>query len=95
MVPRIMIAASISGDVNFWGDSDGVHPIEIAAHAVFSDPPVSAVAVSSPGDTYSLSVDNGSYYISVYLDRDESGGPPDPYEPLVWYDADGNERPAG
>ncbi len=93
MAPRIMIAASISGDVNFWGDSDGIYPIEMAAHAVFDDPPVSAVAVSSPGGAYSLPVDNGSYYISAYLDHDESGGPPDPYEPLVWYDADGDGLP--
>ena len=92
MVPRIMIAAAISGDVSFWGDSDGIHPIEIAAHTAFDEAPVSAVEVSSPGGAYSLPIVNGSYYISAYLDRDESGAP-DPYEPFVWYDANGDGLP--
>ena len=93
MVPRTLIAAAVSGDVSFWGDSDGIHPIEIAAHTAFDEAPVSAVVVSSPGGAYNLPVNDGSYYISAYLDRDESGGPPDPYEPLVWYDANGDGLP--
>jgi len=93
MVPRIMIAAAISGEVSFWGDSDGIHPIEIAAHSALNQPPVSAVGVSSPSGPYNLPVNDGSYYISAYLDRNESGGPPDPFEPLVWYDANGDGLP--
>jgi predicted outer membrane repeat protein len=93
MVPRIMIAAAISGNINFWGDSDGIHPIEIAAHVALGQPPVSAVQVSSPGGSYNLPVDDGSYYIAAFLDRDESSGKPDLYEPLVWYDADGDGLP--
>ena len=93
IVPRLTIAGAISGDVSFWGDSDGVHPLKIAAHTVFDVPPESSTEVASPGGAYSLAVDDGNYYISIYLDRNDSGGPPDPGEPDVWYDADGDGKP--
>jgi len=93
MVPRLTIAGAISGNVDFWGDSDGVHPLKIAAHLLFDMPPESSTEVTSPGGAYSLNVDDGSYYISIYLDRNDSGGPPDPGEPDVWYDADGDGKP--
>ena len=82
-------AGSIGGTVTFLGESGGVHAIQVGAHLDMADPPVAADDPGTPGGPYSLTgLVDGDYYLSAYLDRDDSGGPADPDEPHVWYDAD-------
>ncbi len=68
--------------------------ISVSAHpAVGAEPSASADGIQS-GETYSIfDLEPGSYYISAYLDIDSSGGPPDPDEPLAWYDENGDGIP--
>lgn len=89
-----LVAQTISGTVTFWGESGGTPPIEVAAHLALDAAPQAAVTISVPGGPYTLTgLADGAYYVSALLDRDDSGGPPDPYEPLAWYDADADGRP--
>jgi hypothetical protein len=67
--------------------------IELSAHPSLNQPPVQLDHRYS-GATYQLrGLENGSYYISAYIDLNGSGGPPDPGEPSVLYDQNGDGTP--
>ncbi len=84
----------IQGTVTYTGSLGVMGPISVSVHpAVGAEPSASAEGIQS-GETYSIfDLEPGSYYISAYLDIDSSGGPPDPNEPLAWYDENGDGTP--
>ena len=86
---------SISGVTYYYGSIAGTHEILIAAHPDPDQNPVASVHISSPGGAYALTgLQDGTYYLSAFLDVDDSGGgPPGPGEPEAWYDADGDTTP--
>jgi hypothetical protein len=46
------------------------------------------------GDTYKIKgFPAVSYYLSTYLDKNNSGGEPDDGEPVAWYDENGDGEP--
>ena len=89
----------ITGEVTYVGSDPGQHEIFIAAHPDSggspSPSPVDSTHILQPGGKYGLyELANGSYYISAFLDlNDSGGGPPDPGEPETWYDANGDGTP--
>lgn len=87
-------AATISGTVTLSGDTSITGPISISAHLDPGDPPVVSIDDAEAGDSYKLKgFPAGTYYISAYLDKNSSGGPPDEGEPAAWYDANGDGVP--
>lgn len=87
---------SIAGTVYCTGPICAAGPISVAAHLVPSDVPVVSAPLMSSGESYLLEgLYAGTVYVSAFLDVDHSGGPPDPGEPLAWYDPnrDGTPNP--
>ena len=83
-------AGEITGTVTFTeGSTTPVYTLDVAAHTALDVPPVDSQTVSN-GGAYSLTVPDGTYYLSVVVDLNSSGGPPDPGEPWAWYDSDHN-----
>ncbi len=82
----------IAGTVGYYGTYPGTHPIFVSAHLSMGQPPVNACGITTPGGPYAIGgLPAGSYYVSAFLDKnDTGGGPPDPGEPVAWYDADGD-----
>lgn len=87
------LPGSIEGTVTFYGDSNGIWPIEISAHATLSGPAVASTQIFVPGGPYALGIEDGTYYLAAILDRNNSGGPPDPEDTLAWYDGNGDGLP--
>ncbi len=83
----------INGTATYTGTSYTGHDIEIGLHSAVGDPPLVSISKSS-GVPYSFEgLDDGTYYISAFIDADYSGGAPDPGEPFEWYaDGDGNPK---
>jgi hypothetical protein len=83
----------INGTATYTGTSYTGHDIEIGLHSAVNDPPLVSISKTS-GDPYSFAgVPDGTYYISAFIDADDSGGAPDPGEPFAWYaDGDGNPK---
>ena len=81
----------INGTATYTGTLHTGHEITIGLHSAVNDPPLVSLGKSS-GDPYSfVGVPDGTYYISAFIDADDSGGAPDPDEPFEWYvDGDGN-----
>jgi hypothetical protein len=87
-------AATISGTVTITGNVSITGPISVSAHLDQGDPPVVSIDCVEAGDTYKIKgFPAGSYYISAYLDKNNSGGPPDDGEPIAWYDENGDGDP--
>jgi len=87
-------AATISGTVSYTGDAGVTGPISVSAHLNPKDEPVIFAELIEDGDTYKMKgFPAGSFYISAFLDIDNSGGPPDPGEPFAWYDENGDGTP--
>jgi hypothetical protein len=87
-------AATISGTVTITGNVSITGPISVSAHLDPGDPPVVSADFIEAGDTYKIKgFPAGSYYISAYLDKNNSGGPPDDGEPFAWYDENGDGIP--
>ena len=85
---------SISGTVTYSGDQDPNHEIIVAAHLGLGDEPVTSIHIFGPGEYTLADLPDGSYYISAFLDlNDSGGGPPDDGEPEGWYDSNGDEIP--
>ena len=86
---------SINGVTYYYGSIAGTHEILIAAHPDPAQNPEASVHILSPGGAYALTgLQDGTYYLSAFLDVDDSGGgPPGPGEPEAWYDADGDGTP--
>ncbi len=98
---------NVIGGLSYSGDQPTWHEIIVSAHLSPEDPPVgySATAKISQnnltalpdGTMYGLgSLPDGDYYLSAFLDVDDSGSwPPGTTEPIGWYDAnaDGNPDP--
>jgi len=84
----------IQGMVCYRGGVTGPGSLDVGLHINPADPPVTSLQVSLPCDEYIFSGGpNGTYYISVFYDVNNSGGPPDPGEPVGWYDANGDGSP--
>ena len=85
-------AGVINGTVTYTGP--GSSPlIEIGAHLDLNGPP-ETVDKQFSGDAYSLrGLADGSYYIIATIDYDGSGGPPDPTDPIAFYDPDHDGSP--
>jgi uncharacterized protein (DUF2141 family) len=81
----------IQGTVTYTGELGITGPISVSAHpSVGAEPSASSEDIQS-GETYSiLGLQPGSYFISAFLDVNNSGGPPDPGEPLAWFDSNGD-----
>lgn len=98
---------NVIGGLSYSGDQPTWHEIIVSAHLSPEDTPVgySATAKISQnnltalpdGTMYGLgSLPDGDYYLSAFLDVDDSGSwPPASTEPIGWYDAnaDGNPDP--
>jgi len=96
-IPVAVIAMINSGDVSgtvaYTGSIGGAHNINIGVHTGLHNPPVGVTSVASPGGAYSVNVADGTYYVSAYLDVDDSGGEPGDDEPNGWYDANSDGTP--
>jgi len=98
---------NVIGGLSYSGDQPTWHEIIVTAHETPDGPPISSFPTSSnnpisiaallDGTMYGLgSLPDGDYYISAFLDVDDSGSwPPGSTEPIGWYDvdADGNPDP--
>ncbi len=83
----------IQGMVTYTGPNSTVD-IEVGLHPVLYDPPVASRDISPPGGVYSFTaVPNGNYYVSAFMDMDDSGGPPNAGDLVTWYDPDGDAVP--
>jgi len=84
----------IQGTVSYSGFLGITGPISVSAHLAVGDEPSATAGDIQSDDTYTIEgLPPGSYYISAYLDINQSGGPPDEGEPLAWYDQDDNGVP--
>lgn len=88
-------SGSITGAVTYWGQESGDLQIFVDAQAALNQPPVDTVHILIPGGEFAFpALPDGTYYIGAWLDANESGGgPPDPGEPHVYYDADRDGNP--
>lgn len=96
---------NVIGGLSYSGDQPTWHEIIVSAHLSPDLPPeaYSASAISSQnnltalpdGTMYGLgSLPDGDYYLSAFLDVDDSGSwPPGATEPIGWYDADVDGNP--
>jgi predicted outer membrane repeat protein len=89
-----LAAGSVSGTVSYAGSHDPNHEVLVAAHLNTNSEPVAVVHISGPGDYSLANLPDGSYYISAFLDLNDSGeGPADSAEPFGWYDLNGDDNP--
>lgn len=88
-------SGDVSGTVTYTGSNTESHTIYIGVHPSIDDPPEGGdTSVASPGGPYTVSnVADGTYYVSAYLDLDDSGGEPGEDEPGGWYDANDDGTP--
>jgi len=96
---------NVIGGLSYSGDQPTWHEIIVSAHLSPEDPPLgySATAKISQnnltalpdGTMYGLgSLPDGDYYLSAFLDVDDSGSwPPGATEPIGWYDANADGNP--
>lgn len=81
---------SITGSLTYLASPAGNHKIIVAAHPEnTTNPPATSGHFPPPYNTYALyKLTPGTFYISAFLDlNDSGGGPPDAGEPVTWYDA--------
>jgi hypothetical protein len=85
----------IQGTACYLGGAQGSGRIEIGLHTVVGQEPVTYQYLTSlPCADYIFSGGPaGTYYVSLFYDLDGSSGPPDPGEPIAWYDEDGDGNP--
>lgn len=84
---------AITGTITYTGNLSPDPVIEITAH-LDKDGPPDAFDHKISGESYSLrGLNDGHYYIYAYIDLNGSGGPPDPGEPIVFYDPDEDGEP--
>jgi len=87
-------SGEIQGTVTYTGSNPAATIIEVGLHTALNDPPVVSQDIPVPGGVYSFTaVPNGSYYVSAFIDLNNSGGPPDPDDLLLFYDANGDGEP--
>ena len=92
--PPTVAIGDVTGTARYVGSHPGALTMEIGLHADPGDPPLYSQTLAVPGGAYSfVGVSNGDYYASAFIDLDGSGGPPDSYDLLVFYDADGDGTP--
>lgn len=88
----VSTSGTINGTVTYTGSLSTTHEIIVALHAAVGSSPFESKHIFS-GDNYQFTlVPDGTYFISAFLDVNDSGdGPPDPDEPTGWVvDQDGN-----
>ena len=83
----------IYGTVTYTGMMHIGDDVTIGLHSAVNDPPLVSLDYPS-GDPYSfMGIPDGTYYVSAFIDANDSGGAPDPNEPFEWYvDVDGNPQ---
>lgn len=78
---------SISGSVSCVGEyQDSTATVSMALFV--SNPnssPAESMEISCGGSYLFDDLPNATYYVSAFLDFNNSGGPPDPNEPFAWY----------
>ena len=75
----------INGTVTYTGTTYTGQEITIGLHTSIVEPPIASIDKLS-GIPYSFEdLDEGTYYISAFIDANDSGGEPDPGEPFSWY----------
>ncbi|HSM23341.1 MAG TPA: autotransporter outer membrane beta-barrel domain-containing protein, partial [Anaerolineaceae bacterium] len=79
-------AGTITGTVTYDGRITDPHDIIVGIHGSVDDPPYESIHILS-WETYTFeNVPEDTYYISAFLDVNDSGnGPPDDGEPFSWY----------
>lgn len=85
--------SAVSGTATYTGSQSVTGPIEVSALLHLQDPPVASSVYIDSGETYTIYGLEGDYYLSAYLDVDHSSGPPDPNEPIGWYDGNSDGMP--
>jgi predicted outer membrane repeat protein len=84
----------IQGTACYLGGINGLGSLEVALHPDPGAPPHVSQYLSKPCDEYIFhGGPPGTYYVSLLYDVNDSGGPPDPGEPIGWYDANGDGNP--
>jgi len=85
----------IQGTACYLGGAEGPGPIEIGLHTNVGEEPVTYQYLSDrPCADYIFSgVPPDTYYISMFYDLNGSSGPPEPGEPIAYYDGDGDGNP--
>ena len=88
------LAGTVSGAVIYSGVHDTNHEVLVAAHLDPNSGPDAMVHISGPGNYSLANIPDGSYYLSAFLDLNDSGdGPADSAEPFGWYDLNGDDNP--
>ncbi|MCA9972773.1 MAG: right-handed parallel beta-helix repeat-containing protein [Anaerolineales bacterium] len=86
---------TVTGEVVYYGDLAPAADVEVSVHAAPGSAPLDSTYVPLPGGpfTFTNAPDGTAVFLSAYLDLNNSGGPPDPGEPLAWYDANHDGTP--
>ncbi|RLC89450.1 MAG: hypothetical protein DRI37_03770 [Chloroflexi bacterium] len=84
----ILLSGDVNGRVRYIGSNPDAAVIEVGLHTAVNDPPVVTQTVAVPGGVYGFTaVPNDTYYVSAFIDLDNTGGL------MSWYDADGDGNP--
>ncbi len=93
--PVVSTTGNVSGYSVYLGTRySSNHNIFISAHPSLVEPPDASDVIANNEYYLLTELPDGSYYISAFLDVDDSGGgPPGPGEPTAFYDADDDGNP--
>ncbi len=86
-------AGKVSGTATYTGSQPFTGQISVSAHLNLNDPPVASSDEIVSGEVYTIYGLDNNYYIAAAMDIDGSGGPPDPDEPIGWYDGNADSLP--
>jgi hypothetical protein len=87
---QVVDGGTINGTATYTGSIFTNPDITIGLHTSVSKPPIASIDKAS-GVPYTFEdLADGTYFISAYIDADDSGGEPDPGEPFSWY---GDQEP--
>jgi hypothetical protein len=92
--PTPPAAGSIAGQVSYTGRITGTHTIIVfVARQGEEGPPAYHAILTGPGAYTVTNVADGSYMVGAYMDLDGDMAPPEPDEPLAFYDPGGDHQP--
>lgn len=88
------IPIAFQGTACYLGGVNGPGSMAIALHTNPNDGPVVSQYVARPCAEYFIGDGpHDTYYLSLFYDVNGSGGPPEPGEPVGWYDANSDGTP--
>ncbi len=80
-------AGAVSGMVMYYGSQPAGEKIIVGYYLTLNQGPEETTNIESPGGDYMLTdIEPGDYYIFAQMDLNLSGGPPNPGEPVGFYD---------